>query len=455
MSDQEKQEKKNSLVTTVQRSDIIAVENANPLFDTAAFEHLQRAAMAISESTLLPEAIQGKTPRETFGNLMLVFEKALRWNMPAMDVAQCVGIVHGKLVYEGKLIAAVLESKGVKLKYEWTGTPADGDTYAIKVSGTPRGAAEPESIEGTVGDWKTYEKSGALKGNWKGANAKRQLAYRGAREWCRLYEPAILLGVYSDDEIDEARSHNFGRRAESTPKPSQLSAGFADQDAEDADYQEKVDALQSTEPDCGPHSTAAETAELQKSEKTAETAQEAAQTDPRPETPAEPEAAASAPENEPSAEKPAEEPEPKAKGDFHAEAQSMRDTRLDTLQDFPQLREFWMTIAKFEDWPALRQALNEIARTEDWTRAAQVPGQALISGIRAAAFHQAQMIAEEEHATDPVYFRLYVEAEEAPAALSQVFDEFKKSKAWNALKENHHAIFTGAVDRRLKELTNG
>jgi hypothetical protein len=29
------------------------------------------------------------------------------------------------------------------------------------------------------------------------------LRYRGAREWCRIHEPGLMLGVYGDDEMEE------------------------------------------------------------------------------------------------------------------------------------------------------------------------------------------------------------------------------------------------------------
>jgi hypothetical protein len=175
MSDQDKKPPGTDLEPVKPPRDFVPIESASPLFDTATFEQIQRAARAVCHSTLLPESIRG-TPEQTFSNLVLIFAKAKRWDMDGMEVAQCSSIVHGKLVYEGKLVAAVLESRGIRLEYEWIGKPSDGDAYAIIVSGRPRGKNDPLTIEGTVGDWKTLEKNGNIKANWKGANAKRQQA---------------------------------------------------------------------------------------------------------------------------------------------------------------------------------------------------------------------------------------------------------------------------------------
>jgi hypothetical protein len=67
----------------------------------------------------------------------------------------------------------------------------------VTVSGVmPDGVTE--SIEGTVTDWRTDGKNSP----WRPATYKKMLAYRGAREWARLYAPAVMLGVYSDDEME-------------------------------------------------------------------------------------------------------------------------------------------------------------------------------------------------------------------------------------------------------------
>jgi hypothetical protein len=196
-------------VQTRKPSEIRVVSDPIAVLDTGRFEHMQRIANVMAHSNLVPDSLcmvkgsdDGKTlvalPFETVvANCFLVVNQAVRWNMDPFAVAQCVSVVHGKLCYEGKLIAAVLEAKlGIRLKYKWDNKT--GDSSGIEVSGTfPDGSTE--SITGTVGDWKTTG-TGSPWGQSK--NYKRMLAYRGAREWCRLFAPGLMLGVLSDDEIE-------------------------------------------------------------------------------------------------------------------------------------------------------------------------------------------------------------------------------------------------------------
>jgi hypothetical protein len=110
-------------------------------------------------------------------------------------VAQCVSVVHGKLCYEGKLIAAVIDAKlGIRLKYTWHD---EGEKMWITVSGKYEDEDTARKIEGSVEDWKTTGKGTP----WIRSQYRKMLAYRGAREWARLHSPALMLGVYSDDEL--------------------------------------------------------------------------------------------------------------------------------------------------------------------------------------------------------------------------------------------------------------
>lgn len=169
------------------------------------FELLHRFAQAMADSSLVPESLcidkdkKPLPPARVVANCMLVADLAYRWEMSPFAVGQCVAIVHGKVCVEGKLVHAVLEAKlGVRLGYKFN--EAQGRDLGIVVSGTLPGESEPRTIEGAVAQWHTGDK-----GPWGlAANWKRQLRYRGAREWARAHAPGVLLGVYTPDEMDEA-----------------------------------------------------------------------------------------------------------------------------------------------------------------------------------------------------------------------------------------------------------
>lgn len=227
------------------------VQNVQPMLDTGRFEHFQRASTALMHSSILNPSIRGQSPQQCFSNLMLVFDLSDRWKLPAMSIAQGIAIVHDKVVYEGKLIAAMLDaSLGVRLHYWWQGTRGQ-EAYRIYVSDRPFGELAPADatpaeqvvaidgmlspgvqipgwrlVDGSVGEWRTFQKDGRTPNPaWTGAATQNQLSYRGAREWARRFEPAQMLGVYGDDEIDAITLRMEARDV--TPAAPGLSAGFA------------------------------------------------------------------------------------------------------------------------------------------------------------------------------------------------------------------------------------
>lgn len=203
-------------VTPRKPTEIRVVSDPISVLDTARFEHMQRIAGVMARSNLVPDSLcmtgtkddKVALPLETVvANCFLVVNQAVRWNMDPFAVAQCVSVVHGRLCYEGKLIAAVIEAKiGIRLRYEWDNKP--GEQLGVTVSGTFADGVT-ESVDGTVADWKTTG-SGSP---WVPKGFRRMLAYRGAREWCRLYAPGLMLGVLSDDEIEVLADERRGRRA--------------------------------------------------------------------------------------------------------------------------------------------------------------------------------------------------------------------------------------------------
>jgi hypothetical protein len=148
----------------------------------------------MAQCSLVPEHLRKGDRGEAIANAFLVVNQAMRWGMDPFAVAQCTSVIGGKLCYEGKLVAAVITAKlGVRLRYEWTGEP-DTTQRGIIVSGDMGG--ETLTISGHVAAWKTT-RTGTP---WVPSQFDKMLAYRGAREWARLYAPDVMLGVMGDDE---------------------------------------------------------------------------------------------------------------------------------------------------------------------------------------------------------------------------------------------------------------
>lgn len=201
----------------------IITEDIIPIFDTAKFEMYGRIATVMAKASLVPDTLKGSSFEEGQANCFQVVELADRLGFSPFAVAQCASIVHGKLMLEGKLVAAALDAKlGLILNRYYTGEWGTDD-YRIYVTDAMLDADQIAAlkphikfhnikiIDGSVGEWKTKEKNGSVKGNWLN-QPDVQLQYRGDRTWARLNRPAIMLGIYVDDDFDDLRDRQEPRR---------------------------------------------------------------------------------------------------------------------------------------------------------------------------------------------------------------------------------------------------
>lgn len=165
------------------------------------FEGVQKLAEVMSKMGTMPAHLTGK-PADCFR----IVVQAAKWRMDPFAVAECTSLVHGRLCYEGKLVAAVLIAMGAiegRLTYDIKG---EGQAASITVTGTPRGGTV-RSISGTVKDWRTVTKkdNNVIANAWDKDPAS-MLVYRGTRQWARLYAPEAILGVYTPDELEDIRT---------------------------------------------------------------------------------------------------------------------------------------------------------------------------------------------------------------------------------------------------------
>ena len=149
-----------------------------------------RMAKAMADAKTLPEHLRGSP-----GDCLMVVEQAMRWNMSPFAVAQCTSIIKGKLMFEGKLVAAAIEESGAiigLIDYRFSG---EGENRTVTVSATRKGESEPRTVEMVLKNVQT--------GNdvWK-KQPDQQLCYSGARVWGRRWTPGVMLGVYSDEELE-------------------------------------------------------------------------------------------------------------------------------------------------------------------------------------------------------------------------------------------------------------
>jgi hypothetical protein len=167
----------------------------DPSFDPAMVDHFWRLATIIADGSTVPPSFRKNkegTPRpanEIVANCYRVVNQAHRWNFDPFGLIDHAQIIDDKICWEGKVVAAVLESLGgIKLKPTWTG---EGEYRSITVVGFVDG--DPREVSGSVAGWRTPL--------WTPEQYDLMLWYRAVREWGRMYAPETMMGVFTIDEM--------------------------------------------------------------------------------------------------------------------------------------------------------------------------------------------------------------------------------------------------------------
>jgi len=177
----------------------ISTQNATAFSGPVGFESAQRMALALVTSTMVPQAYQGK---DNMGNALIALEMAQRVGASPMAVMQNLHIIHGRPSWSSSFIIAALNSCGrfSPLRFRVDG---DGDKKTCVAWTYDRDGGEilegpPASIEMAKAEgW--FQKSGS---KWK-TMPDLMLRYRAAAFFGRLYAPDILMGMHSDDEVQD------------------------------------------------------------------------------------------------------------------------------------------------------------------------------------------------------------------------------------------------------------
>jgi hypothetical protein len=130
------------------------------------------------------------------GDCLMVIEQAMRWHMSPFAVAQCTSSIKGKLMYEGKLVAAAIEGSGAiqgNLDYRFSGEEGT-DERTVTVSAMRTGEHKPR-------EFSVMLKNARTSNEWWSKQPDQQLVYFATRAWARRWTPAVILGVYSPEDM--------------------------------------------------------------------------------------------------------------------------------------------------------------------------------------------------------------------------------------------------------------
>jgi hypothetical protein len=165
-------------------------QSSRALIPESMGEATQLAGM-MAKARLVPKDLQNAP-----ADCLLVIQAAARWGVDPYAVAQETSVIQGRLMYSGKLTAAVVNARAGlvgRLTYEYRG---HGDERTVTESGVLRGETAPRTAEVRIRDVRTSNRM------WQ-QQPDQQLAYSAARIWARRHTPDLLLGIWSPEEFDE------------------------------------------------------------------------------------------------------------------------------------------------------------------------------------------------------------------------------------------------------------
>lgn len=181
------------------------IGTAAAIFSPEGMDRLVRFATLMAESkATVPQHLAGKP-----ADCLAVTMQAAQWGMNPFAVAQKTHVVNGTLGYEAQLVNAVVSSSNLlatRLNYDWQGdwSKVNGKTdkspsLTVKVWATLKGESCPREL--TISMAQAGVRNSPL---WE-QDPKQQLAYLCTKRWARLHAPDVMLGVYTPDELEEAR----------------------------------------------------------------------------------------------------------------------------------------------------------------------------------------------------------------------------------------------------------
>lgn len=168
---------------------------------TSSVEDMVTTARLMVQHSFVPKhLVWQNNPERSIANCFRVVVQARAWGMDPFAVADNSYVMDGRLEYQGKLVAAVLQKSGIlkdRLRHEVAG---QGDDMVLTITATLKGEKTPRSKSLRLGDVKT-------KNQMWGKDDENKLYYTVVRAWARLHCPEIFLGVGASDDIELVSAH--------------------------------------------------------------------------------------------------------------------------------------------------------------------------------------------------------------------------------------------------------
>lgn len=153
-------------------------------------------AEAIANSAFCPKHLTWATdPAKTVANCMRVVDQAIRWGISPFAAADESYVANGKLCFQGKLVAAIVNTRAGlvgKLLPVYSGVGAD---RRVTIVGQFKDETAPRTIDCTLRQSVTSNEM------WS-KDPDQKLWYTGAVKWARRHCPQLLLGISTTEDME-------------------------------------------------------------------------------------------------------------------------------------------------------------------------------------------------------------------------------------------------------------
>ena len=199
-----------------------AADPSELIFDVEKFAQMMEFAKVVSQMSVLPkhltyEKVEGVwkelSAEQKTANCFRVLNQAMRWGVDVFAIIDCTYVVNDRLGYEGKVVAAIVNTKAsliAPLTYDYSGS---GRERTVTVIGHIEGEQEPRTVDLVYSKAVTKDGNGNDNLQWS-RDPDQKLAYSAVVKWARRHTPEVLMGIFTDDDLDRiAESERNQRRA--------------------------------------------------------------------------------------------------------------------------------------------------------------------------------------------------------------------------------------------------
>lgn len=182
----------------------VNAQTSNLVLDPAAMQNMVAFADFMCKAVItVPKHLQGNS-----GDCLAVTMQAMQWGMNPFAVAQKTHLVNGNLGYEAQLVNAVIIAKAPivgRPNFDWygdwskvNGKECKAHDIGVRVWVTIKGESEPRVLDVSFAQVGTVRNSPL----WVN-DPKQQIAYLATKKLARLHFPDVILGVYTEDELQD------------------------------------------------------------------------------------------------------------------------------------------------------------------------------------------------------------------------------------------------------------